>query len=120
MIINELIHSVKKERRQILVLKLDFKKAYDSLSWEYLDSVQERMGFGAKWRKWMKECYSTAQLSILINGSPTKEIPMGRGLRQGDPISPLLFLLATEGLSRTRQSCPEGIDQRCRVGEEWR
>ncbi|XP_058775322.1 uncharacterized protein LOC131649585 [Vicia villosa] len=57
----------------------------------------ERMRFNEKWRGWISECLRTTSISILVNGSPTKTFQMERGLRQGDPLSPFLFLLATEG-----------------------
>ncbi|GKB56655.1 putative RNA-directed DNA polymerase, eukaryota, reverse transcriptase zinc-binding domain protein [Tanacetum coccineum] len=64
-------------------------------------------GFGSRWRNWIRECLSSAKLSILINGSRTEEIPMYRGLRQGDPLSHLLFILAMEGLHLSIQKAME-------------
>lgn len=82
-----------------IILKLDFKKAYDSVNWDFLLSKPMNMGFGCKWVSWMKECISSAGVSILVNGSPTPQFTPEKGLRQGDPLSPFLFNIVTEGLN---------------------
>lgn len=91
------------------MLKLDFEKAYDSVSWSFLFDMMRDMGFGALWISWIRECVSSASMSVLINGGPTKEFNVKRGLRQGDPLSPFLYLIVAEGLSRMiKRACDIG------------
>ncbi|XP_071727974.1 uncharacterized protein [Rutidosis leptorrhynchoides] len=75
------------------------------------------MGFGDKWRKWILSCLTSASISILINGSPSHEFSIGRGVRQGDPLSPFLFILAAEGLNiLTKVATDKGMFKGVEVG----
>ncbi|GJU26052.1 putative RNA-directed DNA polymerase, eukaryota, reverse transcriptase zinc-binding domain protein [Tanacetum coccineum] len=77
------------------------------------EDVMIQMGFGVKWRRWIDSCLSSASISVLINRSPSKEFKMKRGLRQGDPLSPFLFLLVAEVLQvAMAEACNKGLNAR--------
>ncbi|XP_023747217.1 uncharacterized protein LOC111895365 [Lactuca sativa] len=95
---NEIMEWYRKRKSKLLVFKVDFEKAFDSLRWDFLDLMMEEMGFGSKWRRWIEGCLMNARPSILVDGSPTAEFDICRGLRKGYPLSPFLFIIAMEGL----------------------
>jgi len=105
---NELIDSRVKAGRAGVVCKLDIEKADDHVNWNFLTSVLERMDFGERWIDWIRFCVSSSSFAILVNGSPTDFFMPSRGLRQGDPLSPLLFLLIMEVLTRMIQAASSG------------
>ncbi|WMV25457.1 hypothetical protein MTR67_018842 [Solanum verrucosum] len=86
-----------------LLVKLDIEKVFDKVSWSYLLTILRQMGFGERWIRWMKFSITTVKYSILVNRSPVGFFPPQRGIRHGDPISPFLFILAMEGLSKMIQ-----------------
>jgi hypothetical protein len=77
-------------------IKLDILKAFDTVSWSYLLNIMKHLGFGARWREWIAALWATSSSSFLVNWVPGQKICHRRGVRQGDPLSPMLFLLAME------------------------
>ncbi|GJW06163.1 RNA-directed DNA polymerase, eukaryota [Tanacetum coccineum] len=97
-IINEVLSWCKRKNKKAMFFKVDFAKAYDSVKWDYLINVLEAFGFGTKWCSWIRGICCNTKASILVNGSPSKEFQFHCGLKQGDPIAPLLFILVMESL----------------------
>jgi hypothetical protein len=90
------LHSQKQPR---ILLKLDISKAFDSVSWIFLLEVLEKLGFGRIWRDMLSGLLTSSSTQVLLNGIPGSPISHQRGLRQGDPLSPMLFILVMDVLN---------------------
>ncbi|GJW49120.1 reverse transcriptase domain, reverse transcriptase zinc-binding domain protein [Tanacetum coccineum] len=118
---NEVVQFLKKKKEKAFLLKIDFEKAYDSINWSFIRNSMIQMGFGDRWCNWIEACFKSSRISVLVNGSPTGEFSMERGIRQGDPLSPFLYLIAAEGLNVTlKEAVSKGIYKGVQIGRERR
>lgn len=115
-IAHEIFHSLKVRKRQAnsyMVVKTNITKAYDRLEWRFLEITMRKMGFESKWIRWIMKCVTIVTYSVMINRAPEGLIVPQRGLRQGDPLSPYLFILCADVLSHLMH---RAMEERSLVG----
>ncbi|XP_035547100.1 secreted RxLR effector protein 78-like [Juglans regia] len=106
----EALHSMQskmKGSKGYMSLKLDMSKAYDRLEWSFIELVMERMSFNRKWIDIILNCVKTISYSLLINGIPQPGFTPSRGIRQGDPESPYLFIICSKALTQILNKAEE-------------
>ena len=117
LVANEAVDSILRRKECELLCKMDIEKAYDHIDWDFLLNVMTKMGFGSKWVSWISWCISTTSFSVMVNGSISGFFWSSRGLRQGDPLSPCLFVIGMEALSYLiARAVDGGYLSGCRVG----
>ena len=108
LVANESLDSRLKYGLPGMLCKLEIEKAYDHVNWNFLIYMLRRCGFSERWRHWIYTCISSVRFSVLVNGSAHGFFSTSRGHRQGDPLSPLLFIIVMEALSRMLERAVAG------------
>ncbi|XP_026383675.1 uncharacterized protein LOC113279185 [Papaver somniferum] len=111
LIANECVDSRLKARKPGILWKINMEKAFDNVNWQGLFTILQKHDFGVKWISWIKWCVTSTHLSLLVNGGSTENFKPSKGLRQGDSLSPYLFLLVVEILSKLINDAVE----RCQI-----
>ncbi|WOL11148.1 hypothetical protein Cni_G19909 [Canna indica] len=100
MMISEILWACHLMDKDLCIIKFDFKHAFDSISWDFISDMMTARGFPPKWISWISNLLNSSSSAVLINGSASRTFSHKRGLRQGNLISPLIFNLVADTLSR--------------------
>jgi hypothetical protein len=98
--VNNMVREFQSSKIPAILLKLDIAKAFDTISWPYLLDRLRYLGFGDRWIGWIISILATSSSKILLNGKAGNNFLHGRGLRQGDPLLPMIFILAIDPLQK--------------------
>jgi hypothetical protein len=93
-------HDAIKRGEKCMVLKLDYEKVYNRVSWDFLEEILITSGFGQKWRNWVLKLVKGGSIAVRLNDANNSYFKPGKGLRQVDPLSPLLFNLVVDVFTR--------------------
>jgi hypothetical protein len=100
LVLHEILHETKRKRQVGIILKLDFEKAYDKVKWGFLFECLAARGFCEKWCEWLKQVVTGGTISVKLNNLTGSYIKSHKGMRQGDPFSPILFNFVADELTR--------------------
>jgi hypothetical protein len=98
-ILHETIHELHTKKRDGIIFKIDFEKAYDKVKWSFIHQSLLMKGFSSKWCRWVKSMVTGGSVGIKVNNNVGPYFQTKRGLRQGDPMSPILFNIVADMLA---------------------